>query len=167
MMVYPSYAIANLIADGRAIGTPGGYGHLLGLALLGALVMTAWDLVVDPVLSGPAFGAWVWENGGPYFGVPVQNYAGWIVTTFTVYVLYRMLERRWAPAPAGPLRGAAGALPILAYVSMMLSNLGSGGAPAALVVIAPIAMGMPAVAGAVRLMRGEEPPASEGRPRTR
>jgi uncharacterized membrane protein len=103
MLVYPSYALANLIVDGWPVGTPGGRGHLVRLALVGALVMTAWDLVVDPILSGPTVGAWVWERGGPYYGVPVQNYLGWIVTTFTAYLLYRSVERRWTPQPVGPL----------------------------------------------------------------
>jgi len=103
MLVYPSYVVANLIAHGWPVGTPGGRGHLVRLALLGALVMTAWDLVVDPILSGPTVGAWVWERGGPYYGVPVQNYLGWIVTTFTAYVLYRSVERRWTLQPVGPL----------------------------------------------------------------
>jgi len=103
MLVYPSYVVANLIVDGWPVGTPGGRGHLVRLALVGALVVTAWDLVVDPILSGPTVGAWVWERGGPYYGVPVQNYLGWIVTTFTAYVLYRSVERRWTLQPVGPL----------------------------------------------------------------
>ena len=102
MLVYPSYVVANLIVDGWPVGTPGGRGHLVRLALVGALVMTAWDLVVDPILSGPTVGAWVWERGGPYYGVPVQNYLGWIATTFTIYLLYRSVERRWRLQPVSP-----------------------------------------------------------------
>jgi len=111
MLVYPSYVVANLIVDGWPVGTPGGRGHLVRLALVGALVMTAWDLVVDPILSGPTVGAWVWERGGPYYGVPVQNYLGWIVTTFTAYVLYRSVERRWTLQPVGPLSLGPGGIP--------------------------------------------------------
>ena len=103
MLVYPSYALANLIGHGWPVGTPGGRGHLVRLAILGALLMTAWDLVVDPILSGPTVGAWVWERGGPYYGVPVQNSLGWIVTSFTVYLLYRSVEQRWTLQPVGPL----------------------------------------------------------------
>jgi uncharacterized membrane protein len=103
MLVYPSYVIANLVGHGWPVGTPGGRGHLLRLAVIGALVMTVWDLVVDPILSGPTVGAWVWERGGSYFGVPLQNSLGWIVTTFTIYVLYRTVERHWALQPVGPL----------------------------------------------------------------
>jgi uncharacterized membrane protein len=103
MLVYPTYVVANLIGHGWPIGTPGGRGDLVRLALIGALAMAAWDLVVDPILSGPTVGAWVWERGGPYYGVPVQNSLGWIVTSFTVYLLYRSVERRWTLQPVGPL----------------------------------------------------------------
>ncbi len=103
MLVYPTYVVANLIGHGWPVGTPGDRRHLVRLALVGALVMTAWDLVVDPLLSGPTVGAWVWEGGGPYYGVPLQNSLGWIMTSFTVYLLYRSVERRWTPQPIGPL----------------------------------------------------------------
>ncbi len=156
MMIYPSYVVANLILDGQPAGTPGGRAHLVGLAMLGAFVMTAWDLLADPILSGPTIGAWVWERGGAYFGVPAQNYLGWLVTTFTVYVLYRSLERRWRPRPAGPLSVGPSAMPSTAYVAMLLANLWSGAAPAAVAIIGPFAMGTPALASFLRLRRRAE-----------
>jgi putative membrane protein len=109
MMIYVSYVAANLILDRRAVGTPGTRAHLVGLGLLGAIVITAWDLLADPILSGPTVRAWVWEQGGPYFGVPIQNYLGWVVTAFVIFALYRSLERRWEPRPANPL--IAGGVP--------------------------------------------------------
>jgi putative membrane protein len=153
MMIYPSYVIANLIAGGPALGSHGSVGRIAWLALLSAMVMTAWDLVVDPILSGPNVRAWVWEEGGPYFGIPVQNYIGWMLTTFTVYLAYRFYERRQEGrnAPAGSTSTAVTAMPVLAYVAMLFSNLLSGGAPDALRVIGPFVMGLPALAALGRL----------------
>ena len=111
MLVYPSYVLANLVGHGWPVGTPGGRRHLVRLALIGAALMTAWDLLLDPVLSGPTVGAWVWEGGGPYFGVPLQNSLGWIATAFTIYLLYRSVERRWTLQAAGRLSDAAREIP--------------------------------------------------------
>ena len=55
-------------------GDAGGGRSLVRLAAVSAVVMTAWDLVVDPILSGPSARAWIWDNGGPYFGIPIQNF---------------------------------------------------------------------------------------------
>ncbi len=103
MMIYPSYLIANLILDGDIRPTQGTTLRILGRALIAGMVMTAWDLVIDPGMSSPG-GAWVWEQGGAYFGVPLQNFAGWLLTTVTVYFCYGLWERRsrWQGAPAVP-----------------------------------------------------------------
>ena len=97
MLVYPTYIVVNLLVDRWPVGTPGGRAHLVRLALVGALVMAGWDLLLDPILSGPTYHAWAWGTGGPGVDVPVQNYLGWIVTTFSVYLAYRAVERRGTP----------------------------------------------------------------------
>lgn len=52
-----------------------------------AVVMTAWDLAMDPVWMNIDH-AWVWRDGGGYFGVPFSNYCGWILTTWTFYQIF-------------------------------------------------------------------------------
>ncbi len=150
MMIYPSYVIANLIADGQPIGTRGGLMRVVWLALLGAMIVTAWDLVMDPFMSGAQMQAWVWEQGGDYFGVPVQNFWGWLLTTFTVYLAYRLWERRSKPRPASPLSLPIAALPVLAYSSMLIPYVISVEA-GPLRVIATFAMGLPVIAAIGRL----------------
>lgn len=156
MMIYPSYVIANLIASDRPTGSPSRLGALIWISLLSAMVMTAWDLVVDPILSGPAVGAWVWEQGGPYFGIPLQNYAGWMLTTFTVYLLYRLFESRVELRPAGPLTPLIAAMPLIAYGAMMITNSLSSGLEA-LRVIGPFVMGVPLAAALTRLWNASQP----------
>jgi uncharacterized membrane protein len=154
MMIYPSYVVANLAVEGRPTGTPGGTAPLVRLAMASAAVMTLWDLVIDPVLSGPSVKAWVWESGGPYFGIPIQNYVGWLVTTFTVYLAYRATEQRRAGAAVAPPLGAkVAALPVAAYGLMLIADLLSGVAPAGLAAIGTLAMGPPFAVAAWRLRR--------------
>jgi putative membrane protein len=154
MMIYPSYVTANLIGAGRAEVTGGGVRGLIGLAAISAVVMTAWDLVIDPILSGPSARAWIWETGGPYFGIPIQNYWGWLLTTFSVYLAYRWLSRGWAGDGLAQSRAdsVAWTLPVAAYGLMLLADLLSGAAPAGLVVIGPIAMGVPLVVAVGRIL---------------
>ena len=151
MMVYPSYVIANLVVERRATGTGPGAASLVRLACVGAVVMTLWDLVIDPILSGPSIRAWVWETGGPYFGIPIQNYLGWLLTTFTVFLTYRAVEQRVWAAPAGPLSAGVVALPVTAYGLMLAADLLSGVTPTWLWVIGPAVMGPPLIIAAWRL----------------
>lgn len=163
MMIYPSYVIANLIASDRPTGSSGRLGWVIWVSLLSAAVMTAWDLVVDPVLSGPAVRAWIWERGGAYFDIPYQNYAGWMLTTFTVYLAYRLFERAVAARPVGRLSRLIAVMPLVAYGSLMISNmLGSG--PSELPVIGLFAMGMPLLAAGTRLWRYAGAPLDPRRP---
>ena len=152
MMIYPSYVIANMALERRPTGTPQGIARLIRLAAVSALVMTAWDLVIDPILSGPTVRAWIWEAGGPYFGIPIKNYVGWFLTTFTVYLAYRALEQRFAPVPLGPVTTGIAALPVATYGVMLSSDLLSGVAPAGLAVIGVVAMGVPVVVAVWRLL---------------
>ena len=116
VLVYTSYGLANLIAERLPGGLPVGRPRLIRLVVLGALVMTALDLVVDPILSGLGFRAWVWDTAGPYYGVPLQNYGGWIVTALLIHLVCRSWDRRSMAQPtAQPSTTRLGAL--LALVS--------------------------------------------------
>jgi putative membrane protein len=106
--------------------------------------MTAWDLVVDPYLSSPTEKAWIWEDGsGQYFGVPLHNFGGWLLTTFTIYFLFRLLsERKFQIVPSRQLTTSIMFLPLIGYGAMMVSNI-IPGEPPELRIIGPIVMGVP------------------------
>jgi uncharacterized membrane protein len=64
MMSYPSFVIADRLV-------PSGWKRwqrLLSVAAVGGLVMTAWDLVMDPFMV--AGGNWVWDRNEAYFVIP-------------------------------------------------------------------------------------------------
>lgn len=149
MMIYPSYLLANLIADGQATGTRGRALRVVWLSALSAMIMTAWDVIMDPVMSG-LVGAWTWEAGGPYFGVPVRNYAGWLLTTFTVYLIYRFFERRTPPRPLGPITPYVAGIAVLGYFTFALPTIIRSNIEE-LQVVALFVMGIPALAAAGRI----------------
>ena len=166
MMVYPSYIIANLIQSGRlmmrekmknndnnSINVLTPIPQILWLSFLSAVIMTAWDLVVDPYLSGPTERAWIWEGGGgQYFGVPLHNFGGWLLTTFTIYFLFQLLSERKFPVHSShPLTTSVIILPIIGYGAVMVANI-IPGEPPELRIIGPIVMGIPLAIAASRLL---------------
>jgi putative membrane protein len=153
MMIYPSHVIANLVGTGESAGVGGRLLRIVWLSALGAMTMTAWDLLMDPDMSSPPLQSWVWEQGGPYFGVPLQNFVGWLLTTFTVYLVYRLVERRIGIQPIAPATTAVVALALVAYSIMLLNYLLPGGSDQweATRIIALFVMGFPLLAAAGRL----------------
>ncbi len=127
--------------------------QILWLSFLSAVIMTAWDLVVDPYLSGPTERAWIWEDGsGQYFGVPLHNFGGWLLTTFTIYFLFQLLSERKFPVHSNrPLTTSIILLPLIGYGAIMVANI-IPGEPPELRIIGPIVMGIPLVIAISRLL---------------
>lgn len=65
-------------------------------ALVSTIALTAWDLLLDPQMV--AWELWVWHDPGGYFGIPWQNYGGWLLTGFIVTWIIQP-----KPAPTRPL----------------------------------------------------------------
>ncbi|MEU7690337.1 carotenoid biosynthesis protein [Microbispora hainanensis] len=85
--------------------------------LAGALALTAWDLFLDPQMLG--LGLWVWAEPGPYRGVPLTNFAGWLLVSFLVMALLDRITGR--PAADRPVTGAeaAGTTGLVALYTVM------------------------------------------------
>jgi putative membrane protein len=52
---------------------------------LAALLLTSWDLVLDPAMSF-LVPYWLWGQAGSFYGMPWINLAGWFVTGFVLSV---------------------------------------------------------------------------------
>jgi putative membrane protein len=117
-MAYASWTLARLILGATAAQPEGA--QLFTLPLLAAVVMTAWDFAQDPVWS-TILHAWRWRDGGIWFGVPLTNYAGWLLTVFLIYFAFAQFLRRSAatPQPAYPRWRAA----IFLYAFCAIGNV--------------------------------------------
>ena len=63
-------------------GGPDRYNWMRSLAavFLGSVLLTSWDFVLDPAMSQTALPFWYWHEPGAFFGMPYQNFAGWLGT---------------------------------------------------------------------------------------
>ena len=72
--------------------------------LKSALLLTLMDGVLDP--GAASLGFWVWPEGGPYYGVPVSNYLGWILSGALASALL-LAAGRWDSPPLPGLLDSA------------------------------------------------------------
>jgi uncharacterized membrane protein len=88
-MAYLSWTLGRLIMRVQAplIGW-----HAITLPLIAAFIMVAWDVSHDPVWS-TILHAWVWLQGGAYFGVPLSNFFGWYLTIYVIYQSFALYQR--------------------------------------------------------------------------
>ena len=82
MMAIPSYYIA-------AVAVPNG--GAISRIVLGALILTAWDVALDPAMSYATV-YWRWEVDGAYYGMPWVNLAGWLFTSVLLMIALVLLR---------------------------------------------------------------------------
>ncbi len=97
--------------------------------LLGALLQTMLDIVIDPValqgsrwFLGQIYG---YRERGIHFGVPLSNYAGWLLTSLVLIAAFQLIDaRRRSDRAAGvtslPCHSLFG--PLL-YLSVLIFNI--------------------------------------------
>jgi uncharacterized membrane protein len=116
-----SYLLAR-----AGIGKKFGVLGAVGAIALGSLMLTSWDFVLDPAMSQTVMPFWYWHQPGAFFGMPYQNFVGWMGTGF-VYIsiaalLWRNQEIRLQPEQLN--------LPLVVYlgnfVFAMVMSLGAG-----------------------------------------
>jgi uncharacterized membrane protein len=86
-MGYLSWTVARVVLGVRRRGLMGW--RVAALPLLASVGMTSWDVGMDPIWSTVGH-LWIWRQGGAYFGVPLSNYFGWLLTNYVVYQLFAL-----------------------------------------------------------------------------
>lgn len=127
-MALPSYALAA-----RAGDRPG----TMRRVVIASLFLLAWDLALDPAMSG-ATTYWVWGSEGAYYGMPATNLLGWFVTGVALMAVFALLRadewidrlpRRWIAAyyaanlalPVGMAMAAGMWLAVLATLGALVA----------------------------------------------
>jgi putative membrane protein len=107
---FVSYLIARtgLEVDSK----PSWVRHISAIAL-GSLLLTSWDFVLDPAMSQSSVPFWYWHQPGAFFGMPYQNFAGWLGTGALFMSVAAVL---WRNKPLSLQRSQLG-LPLAVYLS--------------------------------------------------
>ncbi|PWB83800.1 MAG: carotenoid biosynthesis protein, partial [Methylocystaceae bacterium] len=87
-MGYCSWVVAGALLD-HADARLNEKGNLLTLPLVSAFVMAQWDFVMDAP-SATISKAWAWHDGGAFFGVPISNFLGWLLTSWLLFQAYAL-----------------------------------------------------------------------------
>lgn len=85
----------------------------MGAIALGALLLTTWDFVLDPAMSQTTLPFWYWQQPGAFFGMPYQNFAGWMGTGALFMTVAALL---WKNTPL-KLERSQLSLPLVVYLS--------------------------------------------------
>ncbi len=67
--------------------------------LLASLIMVAWDLSMEADWL-TVDRAWIWRDGGVYFGVPLSNFFGWFGMALVYYTAFALWCRARSVSPA-------------------------------------------------------------------
>jgi len=150
-LTYIGYVAANLIVWQSPVDRPASVGHDALLALLGAMVVTCYDLGVDPYMVY-VLKAWIMtETDGWWFGETVQGFAGWMGVAFVILFAFRRLAVV-RPAAAVPPTLRHVLVPLSVYAGLMVFQVLLGH-PVEARTIALFAMGFPLLAAGIGLLR--------------
>jgi putative membrane protein len=121
-MGYIAWTLAHVLLDRFDDRLAGG--EMVLVPALASFVMVMWDLCIDPA-SSTISGAWIWRDGGGYFGVPFVNFLGWYLCVVTIYLVFALYLRRSAEWTRATNLGdrSTWTLPALMYAAVMLPRL--------------------------------------------
>ena len=110
--------------------------------VLGAGLLTAWDFVLDPAMSQTALPFWFWHQPGAFFGMPYQNFAGWLGTGLVFMTIAALF---WRQSERGViLTRTEAVVPLVVYLLnfgfAMAMSLAAG-------IIVPVLLGLVVGAG--------------------
>jgi uncharacterized membrane protein len=145
MMAWPALLVARRLTAGL-----GSVARPAATALVAAWALTAWDVFLDPQMVEA--GHWVWADPSPALpgvpGIPLTNFAGWLVVSLLITA---SLDRL---VPTGD-----DAAPVTVYLwtffSSVMANAVFFGRPS-VALVGALLMGVVAVPLCRRLYRGTE-----------
>jgi putative membrane protein len=106
---FSTYVLARCGLEAKGIK---GWGAKMGGIAIGAILLTAWDFVLDPAMSQAAYPFWEFQDVGEFFGMPYRNITGWLGTGLVFMSVATVFWR----SPALPLKRSQLVTPLVIYL---------------------------------------------------
>jgi len=120
-MGYLSWTLARTILGGMRSPLAGF--RVVTVPVVAGFIMVAWDFSMDPIWSTIEH-AWIWMDGGAYFGVPASNFLGWYLT---VYLMCQLFALHLRASATTPVRNAATLSPVFWYLPVIFYGISAAG----------------------------------------
>ncbi|PZV08601.1 MAG: carotenoid biosynthesis protein [Leptolyngbya sp.] len=106
---FSTYVLARSGLEAKGMN---GWSAKVGGIAIGAILLTAWDFVLDPAMSQAAYPFWEFQDVGEFFGMPYRNITGWLGTGLVFMSVATVFWR----SPALPLKRRQLATPLVIYL---------------------------------------------------
>lgn len=104
-----TYVLARAGLEARGVN---GWLKQVSAIALGALLLTAWDFVLDPAMSQTPYPFWEFQDAGQFFGMPYRNLSGWLGTGAIFMTVAALFWR----TPVSPLTRSQLWVPLVVYL---------------------------------------------------
>jgi len=111
MMLYPSYLASRYLTSNRVLS--------IGL---GAWLMAAWDLYLDPQMIREGYWTWFTPSGEATLTIPWTNFAGWFATS-TLFMW--LLHKSDSPPDASSASAHSAMMPTTPAIMLLWVWIGS------------------------------------------
>lgn len=106
---FSTYVLARSGLEAKGIN---GWSAKIGGIAIGAILLTAWDFVLDPAMSQAAYPFWEFQDVGEFFGMPYRNITGWLGTGLVFMSVATLFWR----SPTLPLKRSQLTTPLVIYL---------------------------------------------------
>jgi uncharacterized membrane protein len=103
-----AWSLARVIV--RSGPNDGGDAHRFTTPIIAALVLMGYDFAYDSIGS-TARGMWTYRDHSGYFGVPLSNFLGWLLTGWLFFQAYALIGRSSRPLRKCRLAVVSGCCP--------------------------------------------------------
>lgn len=106
---FSTYVLARSGLEAKGMN---GWSAKIGGIAIGAILLTAWDFVLDPAMSQAAYPFWEFQDVGEFFGMPYRNITGWLGTGLVFMSVATLFWR----SPTLPLKRSQLVTPLVIYL---------------------------------------------------